>query len=246
MNRMFWLWAVCACGSAPKREVIPDMTAPAWVDDYATRAEAGCACEDAACLDKAHVELATMVTDHGGFDDAPEGVHVAHGKFDKCWRDGTKDIGRDFTQLAQSICSCTTSDCLRLAQIEQSTMVNGKYRDNLDAELAASPVATGAVARAQACIAKVTMPAAAAIEVFTSSTDAMCACTDMACVGAVMKQREAAMSKWIDIDASVDRDLVATLAARWCDCMEKALITEVKGKSPAPSLTSVSVDVNCR
>ncbi len=243
---MFWLCAVWACGSSPKREVVPDMTEPAWADEYAKRAEAGCGCADATCLEAAHTELAAIMTKHGGFDDAPQGVHVAHGKFDTCWRDGTRDIGRDFERLAQTICSCTKSECLRLAQIEQASLVNGKYRDNLDAELAASPVATAAVVRANACLAKVMMPAALAVEVFTTSTHAMCACKDMACAASVMKQREAALSKWIDMDPSVDRTSIANLASRWCDCMERVAVAEIKGMSPVPTFTSVSVDLNCR
>jgi len=243
---MFCLVAVAACGgSSPKRDIVPDMTVPAWVDDYVKRAEAGCACEDAACLDTAHTELAAMAAKQGGMDDAPEGVHTAHGKFDLCWRDGTKDITRDFEHLAQLICSCTTAECLRLATIETNTLVGGKYRENLAADLAASPGAGAAMTRASECISKVTMSATAAIELFTTSSDAMCGCADFACVGVVMKQRDAALSKWIDIDGAVDRDQLATQQRRWCDCMEKAAIAEVRGKTPVPSLTSISVDLKC-
>jgi hypothetical protein len=244
---MFWLWAVCACGSSPKRDVVPDMTEPAWVDEYATRAEAGCACEDAACLDKVHGELAAMVTKHGGFDDAPQGVHVAHGKFDKCWREGTRDVSRDFENLAQMICSCTTSECLRLATIEQNVLL-GKYRETLAADLQTNSRLGVALLHAGQCIAKVTMPAADAIELFTRSSDAMCSCTDLACAGLVMKQRDAALARWVDIDGAVDRDQLGAQQSRFCDCWEKAAIAEVTGKSPVPALTvtSVSVDFKCR
>jgi hypothetical protein len=222
------------------------MKDPAWANDYAKRAEAGCACADAACLDKAHLELEAMVTEHGGIDDAPPGVHTAHGKFDRCWRDGTKDIARDFEHVAQTICTCATADCLRLAKIELAGYADGKYREDFDAQVRASERATVAMRRTAECVAKVTMPADLAMTVISTTTEAMCACRDLACAQSVMKQREAAMAKYIDIDGAVDTTKLATYASRWCGCLEKVATEEIRNMSPVPALTSVNVSMSCR
>ena len=187
-----------------------------------------------------------MVAQHGGMDEAPPSVHVAHGKLDKCWRAGTKDLARDYEDVANRVCACTTSDCLRLTRLELDTLAETKYRGLTLDDFAANPKATEAVLRVKICVAKLTMPAGPALELFTSTTDAMCACQDFACTQAVTKQREAALSKYVDIDGDVDRDKLTMLNVRWCGCLEKAMTAELKAQSPAPNLTSVSVSTNCR
>jgi len=248
MRGLFWLVVISACGGGNKpREVVPEMKDPAWAADYEARATTGCECADAACLDKTHGELLAIETEHGGMDDAPASVHVAHGKFDKCWRDGTKDIERDFEAAAQKICTCTTSDCLRTARIEMATLSDGKYRENLDAELAAHPKATTAAMRAATCIRKVTMPAADAVAAMEHRADSMCGCKDVACAASVEKQ-PTGMENYLEVDASVDVTKVEAARARYCGCWENAIKEEIKAMTPVPGLTSVRInlDMRCR
>ena len=235
----------CGGGKAQPREVMPDMRDPAWATDYERRATEGCACGDAACLDRTHGELSALLAKHGGIDDAPPIVHAAHGKFDRCWRDGTHDLERDLEHAAQRVCTCTTSECLRLAKIELAGLVDGKYRENLEAELQAHPKAAAATARAAACLEKVTMPAADALAMMDQLTGAMCTCTDFACVQAVFKQRVSAMGHYLEIDPAVDADQVRDFTTRFCGCMEKAAADAVKSMSPVPSLTRVDVSLSC-
>lgn len=243
---MFWWIALAACGSKQPREVMPDMTDPAWATEYEQRAESGCGCADAACLHKTHDELAKMLAAHGGLDEAPPGVHTAHGKFDQCWRDGTRDIARDFDYVAQKLCTCGTAECLRLVKIEIQGLVDGKYREDLDAQVAAQPAAKAAMERVAQCIAKVTMPAKEAMEVIERTTNEMCECKDLACAQVVMKQRASAFERYVDIADGIDRNKVADETTRWCNCLEKAAKEELENMSPVPALTTVDVNMKCR
>jgi hypothetical protein len=241
---MFLLLLV-ACGGSNRKEVVPDMTDPAWATEYAARADSGCTCADAACLDAAHADLTAMVGAHGGLDDAPPGVHTAHGKFDKCWREGTLDIGRDFTHVADTICTCSTAECLRLARIEMAGLVDGKYRDDFEAKLLGNATAKTAAERAAGCIDKLVMPAAAALAAIEAAADAACACKDLACTQAAMGQRDKAMAGYVDIDPSIDTTKVKAATDRMCGCFAKAIGAEMKNLSPVPALTSVNVSMKC-
>jgi hypothetical protein len=252
MNRMFWCIALlCACGSNQPREVMPDMTDPAWAKDFEARADVGCGCGDALCLQKTHVDLENMLAAHGGLDEAPPNVHTAHGKFETCWRDGTRDIVRDFDYAAQKICSCGTAECLRLVKIEIQGLVDGKYREDLDGHVAVDPKAKASMDRVTQCIAKATMPAKDAMDVITRTTNEMCECKDVPCAQVVMKLRAAEFSKYVDVEDTLDRNKVADETTRWCGCLEKVVKAAAKEAaqdiSPlAATSIDVSVNMKCR
>ncbi len=246
MRRLFFLIAIAACGGSSKKPAPdPAPADPAWAADYQHRAAAGCECTDPACLEAAHAELAALETQHGGMDEAPPSVHAAHGTFDRCWREGTRDITRDFEHAAQAICTCATAECLRLAKIELAGLVDGKYRENLDQQFLANPDALVAANRAGDCIHKATMPAAEALAVLERTTDAMCACTDFGCAQAAMQDRAKSTQSYLDIDPALDATQVSDLGARWCKCLEKVAANEIKNLSPMPSLTSVDISMKC-
>jgi hypothetical protein len=247
VKRLFWLAAVAACGGGTKKqpEPISPMENPAWAIDYERQADEGCKCAEAECLEKAHTALSAIEVEHGGMDEVPPSVHVAHGKFDKCWREGTRDIGRDFEQAAQNVCTCTTSECLRLGKIEIAGLTDGKYRENLDAQLAASPNAVAASKRAVDCITKATMPAGEALAMFDRITTSMCACKDFNCVSAVYGQRSTAMGSYLEIDETIDATKVAEFKTKFCGCLEKAATDSIKNLSPVPSATSVDLSMKC-
>jgi hypothetical protein len=249
---MFWLIALlCACGSNQPREVMPDMTDPAWAKDYEQRAEAGCGCANALCLEKTRIDLDKVLAAHGGLDEAPPNVHTAHGKFDTCWRDGTRDIARDFDYVAQKLCVCATPECLRLVKIEIQGLIDGKYREDFETQIAAQPAAKASLERVAQCIKKVTMPAKDAMDVITRTTNEMCECKDFACAQVVQKQRAAEFGKYVDVEETIDRNKVAEETTRWCGCMEKLVKEAAKEAaqnfSPlAATSVDISVDMKCR
>jgi hypothetical protein len=72
---------------------------------YIARADTGCTCGDATCLEAAHGALCRDGRRRRRPRRCAPSIHTAHGTFGKCWREGTLDMRRDFTHVAETICT---------------------------------------------------------------------------------------------------------------------------------------------
>ena len=239
--------ALVGCGSKPP-PVETHERDPAWAATYEQRATAGCACKDSACLDGVHAELARIEVAHGGMDEAPPGVQAAHGAFDKCWRDGTKDVSRDLDFTTTAICACTDATCIGKVKIDMMHLTD-KYGVTDVGELAkGSPAAGAAIARAAKCVADVTISAQAFLAIAEKSTAAMCKCDNVGCGQGVMKWRSDEVAKYYDVaDLDTIQPRLDELNPKLCRCFGDLIAKEVVDKvSPIPSMTHLDLTMNCR
>ena len=236
----WWFIALVACGGARSHDTVE--RDPEWAGAYTERAQAGCACKDAGCLDRVHAELQEVETAHGGVDEAPPAVQAAHGAFDTCWRAGTKDLARDLEAAATEVCACATTACVGAWKLGL-VKLDGKYGADLRAANGAREAA--ALARMTQCHDAVTIAGAQLLAVVTKSADAMCACDKLECAQGVMAQRGDALGKYLDIDAdAAASDQMEGQQKRYCDCLGKAIGNELANALPVPA--KVDMSIKCR
>jgi len=243
----FALLVLAACGSRQPKMVEHMESDPAWVAAYQQRATAGCECKDAACLDKAHVELAKMETDHGGMDEAPPGMQKAHGEFDKCWRDGTKDPARDMSIIADAACACTDAPCLK--QFEMDEMhIAGKYEVADVTDVAA--MATGAndaLRRAQKCIADVTIAGDKFLEIEDTLAEKVCECDNLGCAQTAMKASSDAFGNKLRVDGlDAVQGKLDQLQVKYCRCLADLINHEMSGSLMNPFPMKIEATITCR
>jgi hypothetical protein len=239
--------AAVACGGN-KPKVIDRVEAdPEWAAGYEQRAHDGCDCKDAACLDRVHGELAKFEADHGGMDDAPPGVQKAHGEFDQCWRDGTKDPARDLEYAATQVCDCVDAACLEKWKIGAMRLADKYGVSDLDDVAKLAPSGPPAVARARKCITDATLPAAEFIAIIEKSTDTVCDCQNMGCAQSAMKERMDKLSKYLEVDGLGDvAPRLDDLQMKYCKCVAELIGHEVSNTlNPFPG-AKVDVTMNCR
>ena len=224
------------------------MPDPAWAKDYEQRAAAGCRCKDGACLEQTHVELAKIEGEHGGMDDAPPGVQAAHGDFDKCWRDGTKDPARDLEQLATTACDCADSACLARWKLDAMRLADKYEVVDLEELAKASAPATASYARAKKCVADVTIAGSALVAIVEKATDDMCKCDNVGCAQTVMKERSDALSKYLEVDGlDAVQPRLDALQPKYCQCLGDLVAKEVaETLNPFPPATKIDVTMNCK
>ena len=241
------LLLVVACGSRQPKVVEHVEDDPAWAAAYEKRAAAGCECRDAACLDKAHADLGKLEVDHGGMDDAPPGVQKAHGDFDKCWRDGTKDPARDMTAIADAVCACTDNACLK--QFEMDEMhIAGKYETVDVTDVAAlAPGATTALARARKCVEDVTIAGDAFLAIEAKLVDAMCGCDNLGCAQSAMKEANDGYGKFLRVDGLADiQPKLDGLQSKYCQCLGDLLNKEMAGSLMNPFPMKIEATITCK
>ncbi len=150
-NRVLWVPAkaltigmvalACAFGCRPKSlasEAPPAVKSDEpWVAEYLGLVEFGCECESSDCVETTKSKLDARLAEQGGLDEVPAEVHEGHGKFEKCYRDGTHDPMRDHQRVADDMCGCTTEGCVKDAMIRR-VHLDDKYRDLTDASIRAS------------------------------------------------------------------------------------------------------------
>ncbi|HEY3804092.1 MAG TPA: hypothetical protein VGL61_15860 [Kofleriaceae bacterium] len=243
---MRWLALVLvACGGTqPVHESVE--REPDWAVAYQQRAKQGCTCADSLCLDAARGELAKLEAEHGGIDDAPPDVQVAHGAFDACWRKGTHDPARDAEASAGEICGCTTGDCVQKWKLDTMHMFDKYGVPDGDTLVQVTPAAGSAWQRAVACKATVTIAGSAALAMMTGWADAVCACKDLDCAQHAAAARGSA--SWLDIDyGEVTETQLGAELQRYCGCYGNALGKELTKALPVPaSMLSVSMQMDCR
>ena len=221
-----------SCGSKQVEE--PSEPEPPWVKDYQRVATAGCACGDAACLDKAHAELEKMVADHGGIDEAPPSVHEAHGEFEQCWRSGTKDIARDLSDAADAVCKCRETACINAYNV-QLIHIGDRYRANLDAPATLDERARPALERGKACVAAVTVPADEYVEIIARTTKQFCECGAVDCIRTVYKDRSKAFGdRFIIGDKEQVKPRVEKIREAYCRCLTTAISKGIESKTLKP------------
>ncbi|MGE5184085.1 MAG: hypothetical protein ACM31C_18570 [Acidobacteriota bacterium] len=249
--RAWWVALVVACGgkqTPPPASDFPPMPEPAWAQQYEQRAADGCKCRDATCLDKVHRELARLEADHGGMDDAPPGVQQAHGSFDQCWRDGTKDPARDLELLAKTACDCTDSACLDRWKLAAMHLTDKYEVVDLDELAKSSAPGAASLAKARKCIADVTIDGTALVAIVEKATDDMCKCGNVGCAQGVMKARSDALGKYLQVDGldAVQPKLDA-LQPKYCECLGDLVAREVaETLNPFPPATKIDVTMHCK
>jgi hypothetical protein len=235
-----------ACGSRqPKNDrVDPD---PAWAHAYEQRAADGCACKDATCMTNVRAELANLEAEHGGMDDAPPGVQKAHGEFDKCWRDATKDPARDLAALADQVCACEDRACLQQARIDEMHLA-GKYEVDDISDVAAMSAAAGdAYRRANKCIADVTIAADAFIAIVEKSATDLCDCKNLGCAQTVIKARIDALSKYLAIaDEQSIQDRLDAAQPKFCKCFGELVTKEMANTLFGGLPVKIDATINCK
>lgn len=222
------LFAV-ACGG-PQKPPEPSEAEPPWVKDYQRVAREGCACgDDEDCLDAAHAQAVELEAAHGGIDDAPPSVQVAHGELDRCWREGTLDLGRDLGDAVDQVCQCREPECINLYRI-QLVKLQEKYKIDLGSPDELDPATRETTARASVCIAKVSVPADEYLQAFQRRADTVCRCDTRHCV------ETSARVDFGDRFYVADEQSVATdveLARdRYCSCMGGIVAKEHKDDPP--------------
>jgi hypothetical protein len=119
-----------SCG--PKSlETNPPLAEPSdapWVAEHRELVDAGCACETSDCFEEARAKIDALVAEHGGLDESPADVHVAHGEFAQCYQGGTSDPVRDLGAVAHRMCGCATEGC-----VKQSMIARLKFEDKYGA-----------------------------------------------------------------------------------------------------------------
>ena len=243
----YWLLVLAACGSRQPKMVEHVESDPAWVSAYQQRAAAGCDCKDAPCLDKAHVELAKMEADHGGMDEAPPGMQKAHGEFDKCWRDGTKDPARDMGIVADAVCACADAPCLK--QFEMDEMhIAGKYEVGDVTDVAAlAPGAKDALARGQKCVADVTMEGDKFLAIEDALAEKVCECENLGCAQSAMKDSSEAAGKFLRVDGlDAIQGKLDQLQVKYCKCLADLLNHEMSGSLMNPFPMKIEATITCR
>jgi hypothetical protein len=227
MSRSSWIAyaavaavAVIACSGAQKPPE-PSEAEPPWVKDYQRIAEEGCACGgDEDCLNEAHAAASAMEAEHGGIDDAPPSVQVAHGELDKCWREGTLDLGRDLGDAADAVCKCADSECVNLYKISVMRLQE-KYRVDLAAPAGLEPGPREAAARADACIAKVSIPVEELVQAYQRRAATMCRCETLHCAETSEKLDFGARFYVANMDrAQTDVEMASD---RYCSCLSEIL-----------------------
>jgi hypothetical protein len=216
---------LAACGGRQVAE--PSEEEPPWVKDYERIAREACACpDDEDCLNDAHARAVAMEDAHGGIDDAPPSVQIAHGELDKCWREGTYDLARDVTSAVDAVCACSESACIDLYRLDV-IHISQKYKVDLSSPDALDPASRESVARASACIAKVSIPAEEYLSAYQGRADAVCKCETRHC---------AETSPRIDFGERFYVDLAAVkaeadvAAEKYCDCMFGFVAKELKAE----------------
>lgn len=235
-----------ACGSTKPKVIDHVENDPAWASAYEQRANAGCTCHDAACLERAHAELAKLESDHGGMDDAPPRVQKAHGAFDQCWRDGTKDPARDMSTIADAVCACSEVACLRQFEMDE-LHIAGKYEVADVKDVAAlAPDAATALARAQKCVADVTLAGPKFLEVVQKASDTVCACDNLGCAQTAMKERADSLTGYLQVD-----DLAALgpklepAQKEFCRCLGELVTKEMSGSIMNPFPVKIDATIDC-
>jgi hypothetical protein len=244
---MRWLLLLAACGGKQPKMVEHVESDPAWAKSYETRAAAGCECKDAPCLDKAHVELAKFESDHGGMDEMPPGVQKAHGEFDRCWREGTKDPARDMAFAADEVCACTDSKCLTQFEITEMHLT-GKYEVTDITDVAAmAPGAKDALARANKCVDDDTIPAEKFLAIEQKATDDICQCENLGCAQAVMRARSESFGNFLRVsDLPVVQEKLDQLTEKFCKCLGEMVTREASGSLMDPFPMKIDATIHCK
>jgi hypothetical protein len=236
-----------ACGSRQPKLVEHVESDPAWAASYEQRAAAGCDCRDAPCLDKVRGELGKLEADHGGMDDAPPGVQKAHGEFDKCWRDGTKDPARDMGVVADAVCACTEAACLRQFEMDEMHLA-GKYEVSDITDVAAmAPGAKASLARANQCVDAVTIAGGKFLDIETTLTDTVCQCDNLGCAQTAMKESSDAFGKFLRVDGLDDvQGKLDQLQPKYCKCLGELLYKEMSGSLMNPFPMKIEATISCK
>lgn len=88
-----------------------------WVARHRELVTDACACGDSACLEELKARIDALVAEHGGLDNSPAEVHVAHGELEQCYQAGTRDPVRDLEVVVRKLCGCATEACVKQAMI---------------------------------------------------------------------------------------------------------------------------------
>ncbi len=245
--RAVWVLVLVACGGRQPKMVEHVEDDPVWAAAYQKRAAAGCECKDPACLERAHVELGKLEAAHGGMDEAPPGVQKAHGEFDKCWRDGTKDPARDMAVVADAVCACMDLACLK--QFEMDEMhIAGKYEvaDVTDvAGMAAG--AKDALVRANQCVKDVTIEGAAFLKIEQTATDTICQCDNLGCAQSAMKEASDSFGKFLRVSGLDEvQPKLDQLEPKYCKCLGDLLTKEMSGSLMNPFPMKIEATITCK
>lgn len=245
--RMFWILALAACGSRQPKVTEHVESDPAWARAYQQRAAAGCECKDAACLERARGELGKIEAEHGGMDEAPPGVQKAHGDFDRCWRDGTKDPARDVAEIADAVCACSEVACLRQFEVDKLHVV-GKYEVADISDVASqSAGAQQALARAQKCVDDVTLPGPSFLEIVAKAQDTVCQCDNLGCAQTAMKVRADALSKYLQVGGlDAVQAKIDPLQVKFCQCLGELVTKEMSGSIMNPFPVKIDASIECK
>jgi hypothetical protein len=240
MRCLVLLVAIAACG--PRERMEPE---PPWVADYQAIAREGCECQDPECLDAAYARAMKMEADHGGIDEAPPSVQTAHGELDKCWREGTRDLARDLRGVADAVCRCRDNACiqdyrLRLVQIEDKYGVDTKSSQ-------LEPAAAAQVARADQCIADVTIPGDDYITELRGYTAALCACDDEECAKTEIVRAPPSFGDRFHVaDVAAIQSDFDSISKGYCDCFQIVRDKVLKDVPDVDKLqTKVSLLMHC-
>lgn len=201
------------------------------------------------CLDGIHVKLAALESAHGGMDEAPASVHEAHGVFDTCWRNGTKDPVRDATTIATQVCDCRDTPCIRtwrLATLHTLDKYGVTDAEALTTVPGATPAVAAALERGARCLDAVTIKGDALLAIVDKAATEMCTCKDAACAQTAMATRGKALANYLEVaDLASVQDRVDSANARFCKCMGTVMATEIADKM-LPFRAKIDVDVSCR
>ena len=209
-----WLVLVGCGASTPA----PESDSDGRPDRFVELAGAGCECETASCLNRAHQELEALLEEMGGFDEAPSAVHVSHREFDACWRAGTEDLGRDLEELAEGVCRCAENECwdgfeTGVARMQDRYDVDARDPDDFqgDDRTVAERLAECATARE--------LDAATYVAYLEGHQARVCACESLACYRRVNETFQEQLDGRLTVpDRETQADAIATAHEAVCRC----------------------------
>lgn len=225
---------VLGCGSLGA----PAAPAPSPPSEDAIRASAiaeeGCACPDKACMAKVRESLERLEERYGGADALPYEIYASHARFERCFRDDTKDLVREVRAARERFCSCQGQDCApavtALGSLGERVLAASFQRE----DAAWLAVSGGALAGCPPDRVGRGPEVASRAEAIS---DALCACTSARCAAGAFALYVAEGNRYAVLEADGDaKERIRRSDEKVCACgLSQYLAGQGGGATPSSS-----------